>query len=462
MLKCRSRFAPRKPLAVLGVLAGAVAVLAVVACGDSQEPQDSESAGGIERATETVTAASTAEPPGTEGAGETEHATETATAASTAEPPGTEAVGETEHATETAAAVPTAEPLYIAGVGEVEGPVAVYRRWKFEESQEPEDAPEGLFTVFAFDLATGLSWDIYEATDILLARPAGDRLMVWSIESLAIHSVSLDGTSEVLLHSGPALAPHVSLDDSKIAFAVDGSPSGEPDSVIVLDVQSGDEVLRIEADDPRIDVQESEWSLEVDRWSVDGSALLVAGSYVLTLDGEVHDARGRLSFDLRYGAIAPGLGSGARSLTVVDIATGQDLFTLTPEQGNRILEWYWGMPASGKAMYATVPAGAVNERPARRAVWRIVDLDTGATGIVNLDEKVRAEWDWVWGLNGMTFRTSASSTAKCVYRHQALDPCIDLNVASQEALQFIYRDQERQERNASIGQTELLGFIWLD
>lgn len=437
MIERRSGFAPLKPLTVLGVVAGAVAVLAVVACGDLREPQDSESAGGIERAMETVTAASTAEPPGTEGA------------------------GETEHATETAAAAPSAEPLYIEGVGEVEGPVAVYRRWKFEQSQEPEDAPEGLFTVFAIDLATGLSWDIYEATDILLAWPAGDRLIVWPAESLAIHSVALDGTSGVLLHSGPALAPHVSLDDSKIAFAVDGAPSGEPDSVIVLDVQSGDEVLRIEADDPRIDVHESEWSLEVDRWSVDGSALL-AGSYVLTLDGEVHDARGRLSFDLRYGAIAPGLGSGARSLTVVDIATGQDLFTLTPEQGNRILEWYWGMPASGKAMYATVPAGAVNERPARRAVWRIVDLDTGATGIVNLDEKMRAEWDWVWGLNGMTLRTSASSTAKCVYRHQALDPCIDLEVASQEALQFIYRDQERQERNSSIGQTELLGFIWLD
>ena len=437
MLECRSRFTPLKPLAVLGVVAGSVAMLVVVACGDSREPQDGESAGGLERATETVTAASTAESPTTEGA------------------------GELEHATGTAAAAPTAEPLYIDGVGEVEGPVAVYRRWKFEQSQEPEDAPEGLFTVFAIDLATGLSWDIYEATDIVLARPAGDRLIVWSIESLAIHSVSLDGTSEVLLHSGGALAPHVSLDDSKIAFAVDGSPSGEPDSVIVLDVQSGDEVLRIEAGDPRIDVHESEWSLEVARWSVDGAALL-AGSYVLTLDGEVHDASGRLSFDLRYGAVAPRLDSGARSLTVVDIATGQDLFTLTPEQGNRILEWYWGMPASGKAMYATVPAGAVNERPARRAVWRIVDLDTGATSIVSLDEKVRAEWEWVWWLNGVTFRTSHPSLAPCVYRHQALDPCIDLGVASEEALQFIYRDQERQERNTSIGQTEHLGFIWLD
>ncbi len=339
--------------------------------------------------------------------------------------------------------------------------MAVYRRWKFEQSEEPEDAPEGLFTIFAIDLATGLSWDIYETEETVLAWPAGDRLVVWSLESLAIHSVSFDGTSVVLLHSGGALAPRLSLDDSKIAFAVDGSPSGEPDSIIVLDVQSGDEVLRVEADDPRIDVHESEWSLEVDRWSVDGAALL-AGSYILTLDGEVHDASGRLSFDLRYGAVAPGLGRGARSLTVVDIATGQDLFTLTPEQGNRILEWYWGLPASGKAMYATVPAGAVNERPARQAVWRIVDLETGATGTVNLDEDVRAQWDWVWWLNDVVVRRSASSLGPCVYRHQALDPCTDLGVASQEALQFIYRDQERQERNTSIGQTELLGFIWLD
>ena len=435
MVERRIGFGPLKPLAVLGVIAGAVAVLVIVACGDSQEPQGSESVGGIERATETVTAAPTAEPPSTEGA------------------------SETEHATETVAAAPTAEPLYIDGIGEIEGPVAVYRRWKFEQSQEPEDAPEGHFTVFAIDLATGRWWDIYEATEIVLALPAGDRLVVWSAESLAIHSVSLDGTSKVLLHSGGALAPHVSLDDSKIAFAVDGSPSGESDSIIVLDVQSGDEVLRIEADDPRIDARESKWSLEVTRWSVDGAALL-AGSFVLTLDGEVRDTpSGLLSWDLRYSAVAPSLGSGARSLTVVDVATGRELFTLTPEQGNRIMAWYWGVPASGKAMYATVPAGAVNERPARQAVWRIVDLDTGATVIVNLDEKVRAEWEWVWWFNAVLF---SSSLVPCVHRHQALDPCTDLKVASQEGLQFIYRDQERQERNTSIRQTELFGFIWVD
>ena len=144
---------------------------------------------------------------------------------------------------------------------------------------------------------------------------------------------------------------------------------------------------------------------------------------------------------------------------MVELATGADLLTLTPEEGSRIFEWYWGMPASGKAIYATAPVGAVSERPAHQAVWRIVDLDTGDTTII--DERLRAEWEWVWWLKD-SWWSNPSPRTQCFYRHQDMDTCLDLIDASQESLQFIYRDQERQERNTSIGQTQHLGFIWLD
>ena len=335
---------------------------------------------------------------------------------------------------------------------------------KREPLEQSDGASEHRYSVFAVDLATGQRWSIWDTAGRAAVQPAGNRLIVWDPDSLAIHSLSLDGESEVALHSGGALAGPVSFDGSKIAIAVDGSPSGEPGSLIILDVQSGDELLRVEADDPRIDAGESgSWSLEVIRWSADGAALLArgsgAGDFVLTLDGEIRDTpSGLLSLDLRYGAVAPRLSSsGARSLTVVELAMGREILTLTPEEGRVISWWYWGVPGSGKAMYATAPAGAVNERPAY--VWRIVDLDTGGATTVSLDERLRDEWRWLWWLQdaGVPF-----PMAQCFYRHQALDPCLDLDAASQEALQLIYGDQERQERDASIRRTSLLGFIWLD
>ncbi|MXW26724.1 MAG: hypothetical protein F4Z77_10605 [Dehalococcoidia bacterium] len=344
--------------------------------------------------------------------------------------------------------------------------MAVYRNWNFEHA---EGADQGRFTVFAIDLATGRSWDIYAAAELISAWPAGDRLVVWSADSLTIHSVSLDGESEALLQSSGALAPHVSPDGSKIAFPVDGSPSGEPDSIIVLDVQSGDEFLRIKADDPRIDAREADWSLEVTRWSIDGTALLVwgagAGTLVITLDGEVRTTpTGRLSLDLRYAADAPRLVStGARSLTVFETATEREILTLTPEEGRVIFGWDWGLPASGKAIYGTVPRGAVNERPARQAVWRIVDLDTGGTTTVSLDEQLRADWDWLWSLQDGSFE---SPWGQCLIRHEGLDPCIELLGAADEALYSLHGEpttaEERRERDTFMSSTELLGFIWLD
>ncbi len=390
---------PLKPLAASGVVAGAVALLAVVACGSSQEA------------------------------------------------------------------------LNIEGVGEIEGPVAVYGK------REPaESASEDRYSVFAIDLETGRGWDIWDTTaEVIGILPAGVRLAVWSPDSLAIHSVSLDGQSEVLLQSGGALAPRASFDGSKIAFAVDGSPSDEPDRIIVLDVQSGDEILRVEADDPRVDADavgsDEQWALEVSRWSVDGSALLVwrtgGGSFILTLDGEVHEIPDErdippnlLSPDLRYGTEARRLFSaGAESLTVVELATGRDLLTLTAADGSRI--WHAYGPASGKYLYATAPLGVGSDARRDLLVWHLADLDTGNTTVVSIgDEKLQAEWEWIWWLQEGGWLLSPM--AQCLYRHRDLDLCADLIEVSQEALEFLYKDQERRERSDSIRRTDFIGFVWLD
>ena len=370
------------------------------------------------------------------------------------------------------------EPLYIEGV-EIEGPVAVYRKW--DTAQQAEGASESRVTIFAIDLATGLSWDIYAAPEPVVAEPAGDRLVVWSPESLATRSVSLDGTSEVLLHPGGALAPYVSFDGSKVAFAVDGTPLGEPESVVVLDVPSGDEVVRVEADDPRIDApasgSEAQWALEVTRWSVDGASLLAggrgAGAFVLTLDGEVHKIPYRsgyaffLSPDLRHYISSEGTPQAATSLIVTELSTGRALLTLTPGEGELLM--HGAGPVSAKYVYTSFPDGAQHRDPSqgrRVSVGHVVDLETGETTLLSEDKELLGDWEWIWGLQGRIvvgrYWGIGGVLTPCYFRHQAVDPCLDLDIASQEGLQFIYRDQELQERSISIRTTELLGFIWLD
>ena len=368
--------------------------------------------------------------------------------------------------------------MVATGCGDdAEGPVAVWAERLFQAEQAGQPLSLSNQTYFAIDMETGKKWKILDVGEEWpRVHAAGDRLVFWDGDSLDIHSVSLSGESEVLFQSGGALLPLVSLDGSKIAFAIDGTPSGEADSIVVLDVRSGDELVRISADDPRIDPPPSadDWSLEVSRWLMSGDALIVTGvgtgSFVVALDGEVQAIPDRVfasrsSPDLRYGIAPEGSErAGYTSLAVIEISTGRDLLTLVPEGSRRILGWYWGAPGSGEAMYATVPASAVRERPARQAVWRIVDLDAGTTRVVDIhDEKLRAEWEWLWRLQDAGYDGILS---QCQYRHQASKPCDDLYLASHEIPRSVDNEstsnQERRERDDSEIRTEFLGFVWPD
>ena len=364
--------------------------------------------------------------------------------------------------------------LSVEGVGEVEGPVAVYAERVFQAEQAGEPLSLSNQTFFAIDLGTGKKWDILDVGERWpRVQVAAGRLVVWDVESLDVHSVSLDGGTEVLFQSGDALLPIVSLDGSKIAIAVDGTPSGEADSVVVLDVQSGDELVRLEADDPRIDPPPSadDFSLEVSRWGMNGDALLVSGrgtgSFVVTLNGEVRETSiGGRSPDLRYGIVAePRRRSTYDSLTVMELTTGRVVLTLAPEEGSRIWEWYWGAPPFPEFMYATVPENVVDRlERIKRAVWHIVDVETGATRTVDIhDKRLRAEWEWIWTIQDSSYTTL---WGQCLVRHRNLDSCIDLFEAANEALDALPDDpdatEEPRDPSTYSRRTELLGIIWID
>ena len=116
-------------------------------------------------------------------------------------------------------------------------------------------------------------------------------------------------------------------------------------------------------------------------------------------------------------------------------------------------------------MYATVPENVFDRlERIKRAVWHIVDVETGATRIVDThDKKLRAEWEWMWRLQDSGY---TDLYAPCLYRHQGLDSCIDLFEAANEALYALSDDpdatEERREPRTYSRRTELLGIIWLD
>lgn len=373
------------------------------------------------------------------------------------------------------------ERLRIEGT-EIEGPVAIY------QTLDPVEQPEGGYEarVFAIDLATGRRWDIMETRERVIVLLAADRLVVWSAESLAIHSLSLDGQSEVLLQSGHARPPWVSFDGSKMAFAVDGTPSGDADSFIVLDVQSGDDVLLIEGDDPRIASSPLEsgerWSIEPVTWGTDGTSLWARdgdANLIITLDGDVHVfpyQRGFASFfspDLRYHiALEGSLSLEATSLTVTEIATGQVVVTLTPEEGDRLM--HGAGPVSGKYVFTSFPRGAQRGDAAHRlrvTVGHVIDLETGERTLLSDDKELPGDALWIWARQGRVaiggyWGLGGSFLDQCYYHHQDVEPCLRLADAAQEALYDLYGEptniEERRERASFLRRTGTLGFIWLD
>ncbi|MCY3506050.1 MAG: helix-turn-helix transcriptional regulator [Chloroflexi bacterium] len=382
------------------------------------------------------------------------------------------------------------EPLYIEGVGEIEGPVAVLLVEDIVDLTESEkaelDAELGMdhghetryrFRAAALDLGTGERWFLEGISDDLAL--AGTRLVAWTEDRIQL--VALDGEVEtVLFRADPTSSafsdPIVSPDGSKIAFTL--SPPAwryVGDSVIVLDLRSGDEVLRVSQEDIGLEFQ-FVGALALRRWSRDGEALLVAYELrdevrriVLTLEGDSYvmpdnrDTQVWLSPDLRHAihervvrkTVPTDSGGDGKAvavveaLTVVEISTERVLATITAEEGYTLV--HGAGPLSGRYFYWMHPYYAFEgSASSQNALDLASDKVTGVPPNVNTALGREAYLEH-WRAENANI---LANWGRCYESISALDAC-DVLVGAYRGVSFT-RDQSTELR------WELLGFIWLD
>ncbi|MCY3647036.1 MAG: helix-turn-helix transcriptional regulator [Chloroflexi bacterium] len=393
------------------------------------------------------------------------------------------------------------EGLYVEGVGEIEGPVGIFVVAEpVERSQGSSNCIDVRHYAAALDLGTGEDWivrdlETRECWDTRMAGDpvalVGDRLLVSTSE--AIHLVALDGQLEAVLfrsddQSSEGLSdPIVSPDGSMIAFVIDRPYPRGDDSLVVLDLQTGDEALRIEAGDSRIGPPAPQsktlGELQLVRWSVDGTALWAMSHarganqgidrlhLIITLDGDVYvvhqgyENRLRFSPDLRY-AISVRWDGAPRfdSLTVTELSTGRSLLRLTGEDGGNLAHVVG--PVDGQYAYAVLPLGVsehftrwepvrglvLNSIPLEHALAvHLVDLATGETTVVDPDDgKMLDEIELaILHEQNLDF---LPNLGRCFEDYPAL-------VACRATDEVFSRAVPRTRGNASVGNT-LVGYIW--
>ena len=379
------------------------------------------------------------------------------------------------------------EPLYLEGVGDIEGPVAVFlvedivdmsEREKAELADELGVRRDELgherryrYRAAALDLGTGERWFLSGISDQLAL--AGTQLVAWTEDH--IHLVALDGEVETVLFQPDRRwtfsAPIVSPDGSMLAFTLSPPiPRNEADSIIVLDILSGSEVLRVSEEDIRL---EFIGDLALRRWSTDGEALLVAHELrddalqiILTLEGDHYvfpdePRTSDFSPDLRHAihgrlvrrAVPTDQGGDGdvvtiiEALTVIEISTGRILATVTAEEGHELS--HQGGPLSGHYFYDIRPyysfEGSVSQR-------NILELATGKVMVLAPDSGLAQEALLeYWRARDVDV---LANWGCCYESASALDACD----ATVEAFREV-----RSARNLPSGlRWELVGFIWLD
>ena len=355
-----NRTAPQLARGLAGVLA--LLALLTLACDGGEEPPPPSPAA---TTTPSVTASpdATATPaPAATPEPVTPAATATATPAATVAPT----------ATATPSPTPTPTPVPTPPAVTVTGPLLVFSE-RVGVEEETDEQQVVLHEVVAYDLGADRYWTAFEYRHVRprvhgalregfsAVQPAGTSLVVWSEGQ--VRRMSLDGETEVLLLEQDGIREiEVSPDGTKVAVM-----SGEPGTLLVLDAASGEELLRVEGDNPLLGSLQGGGrfgQLVIGDWHPDGNALSItaddysgseAHTVVLALDGDIRvlPQDSLVSSDLRY-AIHFGEVVGLLHhalvwdrLDVLDAVTGRVLWTITDEAGiqppldDSFPDWLW-------------------------------------------------------------------------------------------------------------------------
>ena len=251
----------------------------------------------------------------------------------------------------TPTAAPTPEPPAVT----VQGPLLVLSE-RVGDAPPREGSEVETRRVLIYDLADDRYWAAFEYRnprtrigrgghmERSAVQPAGTDLVVWSGDQ--VRRMSLDGEAQMILFEHDAIrAIKVSPDGSKVAVM-----HGEPGTLAVLDLRSGDRLLRVSSDHADLAPLRygpgGVWRLELGIWRDDGRALTITarGTAVVSLDSgiSVLPEGSVVSPNLRY-AIQFGESiawSGPKnhqpawdSLTVLDVETGRVVWTIKDEGG---------------------------------------------------------------------------------------------------------------------------------
>ena len=223
--------------------------------------------------------------------------------------------------------------------------------------EESDDREVELRQIVIYDVGAEQYWTAFEYRNVRVGssgglsavQPAGTSLVVWSEGQ--IRRMSLSGELEALLLEDHVIREiEVSPDGTKVAVML-----GDPGTLLLLDAASGEELLRVESDNPDLGPLQGgarHGRLALGDWHADGNAVsITAGDYsgatahtaVLRLDGDVRvlPEGALVSSDLRY-AIHFGEVVGLLhhalvwdKLDVLDAVTGRVLWTITDEAGIR-------------------------------------------------------------------------------------------------------------------------------
>lgn len=214
-----------------------------------------------------------------------------------------------------------------------------------------EEGWEWMRRVYVLDVGRGTYWRafdyLYEGATRLVAANAG----VVLTDGERVRRFALDGRDETTLYEGEAVRGlSVSPDGAKVAFT-------DADSLLVLDVTSGEVLLRAERDGTLavLAADASATTFSINRWNAASDAITVTASDgdtgeslagILTLGGDLQvlpPNRGNLSPDFRYAIrnrLTDTMGFGVASgFDVIELESGRAAHTVIADADTFVIPW---------------------------------------------------------------------------------------------------------------------------